>query len=295
MIQHSAKKFTTNSCVLGEGILWDYNVDRLLYVDIEMRTLFRQDIQTLRLESWIFDERIGWVQLTTSNGIYILGLQSGILLFNTNTQEKLWFYRGFPASSAYRLNDSFVDAYGTIWFGSMRVSGSRYGGEFASFNIKDGLRIHDDGYGVTNGPLVLNRSNRMLHNDSQKGVVYQFDICQQSNSLTNKRSWRVFEEQEGSPDGMVSDDEGNVWLAMWGASQVLKLSNDGRILKRYGIPAKNVTNVCFGGRGLDRLFVTTALEATNPNIRKDDGQGCIFEIVGHNSKGIASNMFEYRK
>ena len=61
-----------------------------------------------------------------------------------------------------------------------------------------------------------------------------------------------------SPDGMTTDADGNLWIAMWGGARVTQWKPNGTLLEQFGIPALNVTSCVFGGKDLNELFVTTA-------------------------------------
>jgi sugar lactone lactonase YvrE len=63
----------------------------------------------------------------------------------------------------------------------------------------------------------------------------------------------------GWPDGMTSDSEGSLWVALWGGARLTRWDPaTGRLLAEVPFPALNVTACAFGGPGLTDLYVTTA-------------------------------------
>ena len=52
----------------------------------------------------------------------------------------------------------------------------------------------------------------------------------------------------GYPDGATVDAQGFIWSARWEGSCVLRIDPKGRIDRVVPMPARRVTNVCFGGR-----------------------------------------------
>ena len=105
---------------LGEGILWDYESNLLLFVDILSKKLFRMDIDTFQIkDEYHFDEYIGWVQLTNKKNYYLVGLQSGVALFNLKLLKVKFINKEIPLYPNQRLNDSYIDSNGNLWFGSM--------------------------------------------------------------------------------------------------------------------------------------------------------------------------------
>jgi D-xylonolactonase len=293
--QSSWKIISTERCILGEGILWDFRLDKLLYVDILRCRLFSLDLDSGTNRYWQFQESLCWVQLTDKIGRYILGFKSGVALFSPDLVAELkWITKSFPSNSNFRLNDSFVDGGGRIWMGSMGClqPDNLMGGDLAMLDEWGQIIIRDTGYGVTNGPLVCPDTKKLLHSDSLSRVIYQFDYDELSGCITNKRSWHSFMAEEGAPDGMCLDDDGYVWVAMWGVGLVHKLDPQGRICKTYSLPAPNTSNVCFGGERLDRLFVTSAtVDLSEEDMDIFPESGLIFEIINHGSVGRRANIY----
>jgi sugar lactone lactonase YvrE len=127
----------------------------------------------------------------------------------------------------------------------------------------------------------------MLHTDSGRRTIYVFDLDAPAGKLSNKRIWKVFTEAEGYPDGMCFDAQGCVWVAHWGAGCVSRFAPDGELLRRVALPTSNVTNVCFAGADLDRIFVTTAqagLSATQ--LLSQPQAGALFEVAAFGSTGL---------
>ncbi|MEO0391140.1 MAG: SMP-30/gluconolactonase/LRE family protein, partial [Pseudomonadota bacterium] len=61
-----------------------------------------------------------------------------------------------------------------------------------------------------------------------------------------------------NPDGAVTDAQGNLWIAMWGASAVVCFDPQGRERDRINVPARQPSCPAFGGQTLCDLYVTTA-------------------------------------
>ncbi|MBI4732961.1 MAG: SMP-30/gluconolactonase/LRE family protein, partial [Chloroflexi bacterium] len=63
----------------------------------------------------------------------------------------------------------------------------------------------------------------------------------------------------GWPDGMTSDAEGLLWIALWGGAKVTRWDPaTGQMAAVYPIPALNVTSCIFGGPHLGDLYITSA-------------------------------------
>ena len=87
--------------------------------------------------------------------------------------------------------------------------------------------------------------------------------------------------QEGAPDGMTIDSEGNLWVALFGGSAIACYSPAGEQLRKIHIPTKNVTCPVFGGPELDTIYVTTTKK-----MQEDiPGAGGIFAVKVPGIKG----------
>jgi sugar lactone lactonase YvrE len=64
------------------------------------------------------------------------------------------------------------------------------------------------------------------------------------------------------------------------------------LLARVLLPATNVTNVCFAGRALDRLFVSSArVGLTEEQLAREPLAGSLFEVTGHGTSGLAAYAY----
>ena len=76
--------------------------------------------------------------------------------------------------------------------------------------------------------------------------------------LTGKAVWNKFGGEDGTPDGMTLDRDGNVWVAFWGGSCIRQFTPQGSLLRTIPLPAPQITSMAFGGKNLDLLLVTSA-------------------------------------
>ena len=95
----------------------------------------------------------------------------------------------------------------------------------------------------------------MYFADTPTQRVDLLDYDEATGEIENRRTFVTIEEADGSPDGLVLDDEGGMWLALWGGGAVRRYSPEGTLEATLEVPADNVTACWFAG---DRLFITTA-------------------------------------
>ena len=283
------------NCKLGEGIHWDSERNGFWFVDILNHIVYFYNLENLDLKKRQFDQPVGWVIPIKNTDKIIIGLKYGIasVRFFEINEPIIWLTKEFPGQNDLRLNDAKIDKFGRLWFGSISsIDESLAVGTLARYNFKDKkLDIIDTNYKVTNGPAFNFENTIMLHNDSSNRVTYIFKLDENSGEIINKSIWRTYSEQDGYPDGMNFDTDGNVWIAHWGVGKICKYNIEGKLLQSISIPTPNVTNLCFGGKDLNRIFVTTASNNfDNPDKIGSAFDGVIFEIIGTNAKGLESHF-----
>jgi sugar lactone lactonase YvrE len=95
----------------------------------------------------------------------------------------------------------------------------------------------------------------MYYIDSRTQRIDALDFDGASGSVSNRRPFAAVPEAHGLPDGLAVDDEGGVWVALYGGGEVRRFRPDGSVSGRVEVPAAEVTACCFAG---SRLLVTTA-------------------------------------
>jgi sugar lactone lactonase YvrE len=145
--------------------------------------------------------------------------------------------------------------------------------------------------GVSNGPCWSPDSRTFYFSDSLAQIIWAYDFDLDSGTLSNRRVLNDSKDH-GYPDGATVDAEGCVWSARWEGSCVLRIDPRGRIDRRITIPARRVTNVCFGGSRLDTLYVTSSRQHLPADeLRQRPLQGGLFcfdpGVTGFEKHGFA--------
>lgn len=290
----SARVVLKTGCQLGEGLHWDQANGRLWLVDIHGCRIVRWELDSSTWQEWEAPERVGWVLSTGNLQEKLVGLQGGMAHMHLPEGARdcrllKWVARPFKAGVPLRLNDAKTDAKGRVWAGSLNNDDeSQPDGRLYRLDELGRCEEVDGPYGVANGPAISPCQTLMLHTDSAARTIYAFDLDVEAGSLSNKRVWLRFTEADGYPDGMTFDAQGRVWVAHWGGGCVSRFSADGRLTHRVALPTDHVTNVCFAGPRLERLFVTTARQGLSAEqLAAQPSAGHLFEIDPAGSTGLA--------
>ena len=229
---------------------------------------------------------------TASPDAWLLGLQEGFALTRLDQNEGgariRWIARPHMPPSPLRLNDAKADSSGAVWAGSMNnEDSSRPDGCLYRLAPDGTLTVHDTGYHVANGPAISPDERLMLHTDSVLRTIYAFDLDVAEGRISNKRVWLRFDEGDGYPDGMCFDAEGCLWVAHWDGGRITRRDPQGRVIRRVDLPAPRITNVCFGGADLDRIFVTSARVGLDAEaLVRYPHSGALFEVDSLGARGL---------
>ena len=98
----------------------------------------------------------------------------------------------------------------------------------------------------------------MYYIDSMAYRVDAFDFDLATGAISERRPLIVIERGAGIPDGLAVDDEGGIWVALWGRAAIRRYEPEGELERVLEVPTDNVTACCFGGDDGRSLYVTTA-------------------------------------
>lgn len=296
-VRMNVKCALETGCQLGEGLHWDAAANRLWLVDIHGRRIIRWELGSQKWHEWKVSERVGWVLSTQAVDEKLVGFQSGMARLRLPADGSdhtlvSWVAKPFPPGSPMRLNDAKTDARGRVWAGSLNNEDeSLPDGQLFRLDERGHCEAVDSPYRVANGPAISPCQSWMLHTDSAARTIYAFDLDIENGTLSNKRVWMRFSEADGYPDGMTFDAQGGVWVAHWGGACVSRFASDGQRTHRVALPTAHVTNVCFAGVALDRLFVTTARQGLSPTqLMEQPLAGHLFEIDAAGFTGLTSTI-----
>ncbi|KAK9471096.1 uncharacterized protein V1510DRAFT_381816 [Dipodascopsis tothii] len=188
-----------------------------------------------------------------------------------------------------RFNDGNVDSKGRIWAGTMLktfdgVPDPRIGSLYRFDSLRPGAVAEVvSNCGIPNGLGWSKDETKMYFTDSKRHCIDEYDYDAESGAISNPR---LFISVPGVPtaDGMTMSDEGEFFVAVWGANRVRRYDQTGRPVEEYVFPAESITCPVFGGPNHDELFVTSMVAETE--VPGDRG-GDIFRIRLPGVRGVA--------
>jgi xylono-1,5-lactonase len=247
---------------LGEGPVWVARDSALWFVDIKGQRVHRWNPERREHRHWSAPQPPGFIAPVRGGG-FIAGLKSGLHRFDPEAGGFAPLAQVEPQRPANRLNDGCVSPEGALWFGSMHDPEAEPSGALYRLDAHGRCTCLDEGYVITNGPAFSPDGRVFYHTDTGERTVYAFDRPQ-PHALARKRVFVRIEAGAGYPDGTAVDQEGCLWIALWGGWGVRRYSPEGKLLASVGLPCANVTKLAFGGTDLRTAYVTTAWKGLTP-------------------------------
>ncbi|MGW0226115.1 SMP-30/gluconolactonase/LRE family protein [Streptomyces tendae] len=240
---------------LGEGVRW--TGDELVLVDLLAGRLLTVPVTVT--EPLVTVLRIpvplGAVAPVAGRpGTWIAAAGTGICLLTRDGSPE-WLARpeDKPGGPAMRMNDGVADPHGRFWAGSMAWQTAAGAGSLYRVDADGTVQRVLDGLTIPNGPAFTADGDVMYLADSARGVVYRHRVDPGSGALGAAETFVT--TSGGSPDGMVVDAEGALWLAVWGTGTVRRYLPDGTLDRILRLPASQPAGVCLQD---DILYVTSA-------------------------------------
>ena len=248
-------------CRLGEGCVWDARSGRLYFVDIEGCKIhwFRPvDGSAGGIDT---DDMAGCLALCRAGEGGIVAAIGHRLVRITEDGVKLEILTELILPDYVRFNDGKCDSQGRLWVGTMAKNQEhpKAKGCGSLICIEDNrVTAEYPGYTIPNG--MAWDGERFYHIDTSKGMIEEYRM-EDSGRLGGRKTAVSVNPADGSPDGMSIDEEGNLWVAMWGGKKVCCYHpQTGEKLGEIPVPVKNVSCVTFGDEDLKTLYITTAMD-----------------------------------
>jgi len=237
---------------LGEGPVWDERTQTLYWIDILNKRIYVNG--DVFLQS---DETIGCLSLRKDGGL-IFTKRFSFWTCDSDSSNSTLLSTLKDEPSNNRFNDGKCDPRGRFLAGTMDMGEIDPNGSLFSFNGESVTKLLDN-VTISNGLTWSPDHKTLYYIDTPTHEVKAFDYDLETGTIDNMRVVVQLSDSLGYPDGMTSDMQGNLWIAMWGGAKVTKWNpNTGQLLEQIPVPAKNVSCCVFGGKSGNELFITSA-------------------------------------
>ncbi len=177
----------------------------------------------------------------------------------------------------HTLPDGKVDRGGRFWAGTMDPRSAtsalyRLDPDHTYTRMAEGITI-------SNGLGWDPNNHRMYYVDTLAYVVYAYNFNARKGSLSGRRVFLQVPPEEGLPDGLTVDNQGYIWIAFYDGWRVTRYAPDGKVDRHIDLPVARPTCPAFGGKALDELYITTAIDGlSNKELAKQPQAGNLFML-----------------
>ena len=256
----------------GEGPVWSERWGGLRWVD-----MLAGDILSLVADGTINRRHVGTIAAALrprQQGGAVIGVERGFALEEADGKirhlDELWY------DDNVRMNEGGCDPDGRFYCGSMAYDQRPGAGALYRLDPDSSVHVVLENVTISNGLEWSPDGSRAYYNDSPTQRIDVFDYEVES-GLSGRRTFVEVPAEVGLPDGLTVDEEGGVWVALYGGGSVRRYTPDGMLDEVIEVPAKQVTACTFGGRDLDQLFITTSREDLKPG--EDPLAGSLFRTA----------------
>jgi len=275
---------------VGEGPVWLVDQQRLLWVDITGQLLQWFDSATGGVETFAVGRDVGAVAPAES-GKLVAAVGDGFLAVDPELRSTELVAPVEADQPANRMNDGKCDTRGRFWAGTMGYD--LRPGAAALYRLNGDCTVDTVLKPVTlsNGLDWSPDDRLMYYVDSKTQRLDVFDYDPDTGALSNRRTLLEIPEAEGLPDGLTVDAEGCVWLALWGAGRVRRITPAGKVDRVLELPVTQVTSCAFGGPDMADLYVTSAAHGLSAaELARQPEAGSLF-VCRPGFKGRLPNRF----
>ncbi len=255
-------------CRCGESPLWHPQRDLLYWIDVDNGNMYAydpQDRSALRVQQ---GEVIGGCTLQQDGQLLLFMVRGQIGLWSP--EKGLQVQRDHtPGAEQTRFNDVIADPQGGVLAGTMPLGDQP--GKLYRLDTDGSIRIILDQVAQPNGMGFSPDRKTFYLTDTLSRRIESFRY--DNGQLSERQTLIQVPEEHGMPDGMTVDEKGNLWLAQWDGSCILRYDPQGKLLEKIGMPVKNVTCLTFVDK---TVYVTSAGGGHRPEA--GEHAGALFQL-----------------
>ncbi len=276
-------------CDVAEGPFWDNSEQQLYFVDIVNKQIKIFSSSSTPVETIQFNQEISAVFLDQKSDL-IVAARDGIFAASRDGVLETSLAPIELERTSIRTNDAKCDANGRMWVGTMAFDFTPGVAALFSFDSKVLKEVVPD-LTVSNGIGWSLDKKTMYFIDSPTKRLDSFDFDIESGELRNRRPFVLLSDLDAFPDGLTTDEDGGVWVALFGGGEVRRFDSQGTLTHIVEIPVKQVTSCCFGGADMSELYITTTQNGMDSDsLVREPLAGSLFRAKTV-FKGSKSNRF----
>ena len=235
--------------ILGESPIWNNHYQSFFWVDIEDYKIKKYNEKDL-IE--VFPTSLKPTCIANYNNNLVVVLEKGVGIYDFRDKNGVKMLIDKKWDQNIRFNDGKCDRNGNLYFGSMSLDEPRKNnGKIYKLNKNLQLDEIIGGIHVSNGISFSVDNSKMYYSDTPQETIYQL-YNHENNNDSNKS---IFYKVNGRPDGSTVDCLDNYYSCLWDGFGIEVIGSNPSFIETN----KRFTTCCsFGGKDLDKLFITSA-------------------------------------
>ncbi len=262
------------ACHCGEGPLWHPLEKRIYWTDIETGRLFRYDPATQRHEQFYSGPRVGGFTFQPDGSLLLFGDQGNISLWKDGRVVRT-IVDSLSEERGGRFNDVIADPEGRVFCGTLTDTAPHTGRLYLLERDGSIKKIRDE-VKVCNGMGFSPDLKTFYFTDTLRFTIFKFDYDRQTGKLSNESVLVRSPDDEGWPDGMTVDIDGNIWSTRWDGWMMVMFDAKGKELRRVKFPTGKISSCTFGGEDYSDMYVTTA--GGNDPVNNGEAAGTLYRL-----------------
>jgi sugar lactone lactonase YvrE len=256
----------------GEGVVWEAATGLVRFVDLEAGALMTYDPGSGTVDRRQLGKVVACLRPRRRGGLVVALERTFVLLDATGSLEAE--YGPVFEDEDIRFNDGGCDPAGRFWVGSMAYDEAPGRGTVHRLDPDGSIHPVLADVTISNGLAFAADGGTARYVDTPTGRVDVLEVDPAAGTVTGRRPF--VEVTRGHPDGLTTDAEGGVWVALWEGSAVHRYDSDGRLTHVVRLPASQVTCPAFGGPELADLYITTSRRGLPEG--KEPAAGALFRV-----------------
>jgi gluconolactonase len=251
-----------------EGPSFDRN-GNLYIVDIAFGLIYQINPQgSIKLLSE-YDGEPNGLKIHQDGRIFVADHKNGLMLLDPQSGEIKPFIERYKTESFKGLNDLVFSKDGNLYFTDQGQTGLQDPtGRVFSLNAQGNLTCLLNNVASPKG-IALNPEENFLYIAVTRANSIWRAMLLPDGSITRVGNFIQLSGGSG-PDGLVVDQAGNLYVAHAGLGTVWKFSPQGEpLLRIHSCAGKMTTNLAFGGKDNQDLFITESETGSILRVRMD--------------------------
>jgi sugar lactone lactonase YvrE len=242
----------------GEGAVWDDRTGQVLWVDMLAGRVLKTDPSDGVTTAVPVGSPIAACVRPTGTDALLVARRSDVCILAADGELRV--LATLCEQPGIQLNEGGCDPLGRFIVGSLAEDERPGAGCLWQVEGNGRSRLLFDDVTISNGVAFSGDGGSMFYVDTATDRIDEYPYDVQTGELCPRRTFADIRALEltGNPDGICTDAEDGVWVALWEGRSVARIDSSGRVDAVIDVPTLNVTSCSFGGAELDTLFITTS-------------------------------------